>query len=497
MVSPLVPFYNREKERRVLRDIVHSPRSELIIIYGRRGVGKSALLEHTLAETGIPYIFYRATRRTLPLQLAALTDAVREAYPKAFIAQPFASVSVFLEFLIHRAEEQKSGGDAAPVVAVIDELPYLADVEPGLLTTLQHWWDAHKRRRNLKVFLAGSYVAFMERQVLDARAPLYNRRTGAIRLEAMDYAEATFFFPNYSPQEKMEVYAILGGMPSYLEQFDPTRPIEANVKATILRQNTYLAEEPDWLLLEDLRRDVTYGSILRAVATGQRKPSDIARAIGKQSAQDVAPALAMLQELGLLVREVPITERRQPRSRNSLYFIADHYMDFWYRYVDPSRSLVTRGLGARIWERTIKPTLGEYVSRPTFERACRQYLWRALAAEALPEELSFTAMGSWWGAGDQEIDVVATDEKERVVLVGSCKWTKGAMDVREYAALQQAVQQAGADLLLNRKQDSGEADDLWLALFSQAGFTPRLQEIAKVQEPRRLLLVDLKTMYAL
>src|SRR5207237_1192865 len=133
--------------------------------------------------------------------------------------------------------------------------------DPGLLTVIQHWWDANKRRPNLKVFIAGSSMALMERQVLDVSAPLYNRRTAAMRVEPMDYADAALFFQSYTPRQKMEAYAILGGMPSYLEQFDPARSIEANVLATALRRNTYLSEEPDWLLLEDLRRDVTYGSI--------------------------------------------------------------------------------------------------------------------------------------------------------------------------------------------------------------------------------------------
>jgi AAA+ ATPase superfamily predicted ATPase len=246
---------------------------------------------------------------------------VREAYPGSFLGQPFASVSVFLDFLAHLAGERATADHPEPVAVVLDEIPYLADADPGLLTVLQHWWDANKRRPNLKVFIAGSYVSFMERQVLDASAPLYNRRTAAMRLEPMDYADAALFFSGYSPWEKMETYAILGGMPSSLEQFDPARGIEENVLVTALRRNTYLSEEPDWLLLEDLRRDVTYGSILRAVASGERRPSDIARAIGKESAQSVAPQLETLRDLGLLAREVPITEKRRARSRNSLYFL--------------------------------------------------------------------------------------------------------------------------------------------------------------------------------
>jgi len=483
-------FYDRTQERSVLGSVLSSARSEMIIVYGRRGVGKSALLEQALREAGLPYIFYRATRRTLPLQMGALTEAVREAHPEAFLGQPFASVSVFLEFLVHQAAEREASGDLMPVVVVIDELPYLADVDAGLLTALQHWWDANKRRPNLKIFLAGSYVAFMERQVLDSTAPLYNRRTGALKLEPMDYADAGLFFPTYTAREKMEAYAILGGMPSYLEQFDPRLGIAENLMATVLRRNTYLSEEPNWLLLEDLRRDVTYGSILRAVAQGDRRPSEIAKTIGKGAAQDVAPQLTTLQEMGLLVREVPITERGQARSRNSLYFLADNYLDFWYRYVDPSRSLIVRGLGARLWEQTIAPSLSQYVSRPAFERACRQFLWRVLASASPPEAVSplaglgFTEVGTWWGAGDREIDVMATDARGRVVLAGSCKWTEAPVDVREYAALQHDLTLAALD-----------GADPTLVLFSRSGFTERLTKIAAAQEPKRLVLVELETMY--
>jgi len=192
----------------------------------------------------------------------------------------------------------------------------------------------------------------------------------------------------------MEVYAILGGMPSYLEQFDPALSIQENVQRTILRRNTYLSEEPDWLLLEDLRKDTVYGSILQAIARGERKPSDIARAIGKNSGQDIAPALETLRDLGLVAREVPITEARQSRSRNSLYWVADSYLEFLHRFVDPSRSLIARGLGERLWNQTIAPNLARFVSRPAFERACRQFLCRAFAAGILPPDLVFTDVGT-------------------------------------------------------------------------------------------------------
>jgi AAA+ ATPase superfamily predicted ATPase len=489
-----LPFFNRTQEQHVLRQAIASSHSELLILYGRRGVGKSSLLERSLADTTGSYVFYRATRRTLHLQMEALTDAVRQAFPQAFVPQTFHDFSIFLDFLSHHAAASDGNG-TSPVVVVINELPYLAEVDPGLITVLQHWWDANKYRSNLKVFLAGSYVSFMERQVLDANAPLYNRRTGAMKLQPMDYAEAALFFPNCSPQTQMELYGILGGMPSYLEQFNSNLSVEENVKRTILRRNTYLSEEPDWLLLEDLRKDTLYGSILQAVAKGERKPSDIARAIGKNSAQDIAPALDTLRDLGLVLREVPVTEARNSRSRNSLYWVADSYLDFWYRFVDPSRSLIARGLGSRLWEQQIQPGLQAFLSRPTFERACRQFLWRALATDALPPEMRITEIGTWWGAGEKEIDVVALDADGAVLLAGSCKWTNAQMDVAEYAALLADVRATAQYLNLDANA-IGTPDGPWLALFSRSGFTSRLLELSTLQQPHRLLLFSLNDLYS-
>lgn len=476
------PFLNRWRELRLIDDTLRSPQAELVILYGRRGVGKSALVQHALAQQEEDYraIYYRATRRTLPLQLAALRDAVAQAYPEAYIPPAFLTIESFLQYLAHLAQEQ-----TRPVILVIDELPYLVEADPSLLSVLQHWWDEHKTNARLKIFLLGSTLAFMERQVLDVGAPLYHRRTRSLKLEPMDYAEAGLFLPNYTPQQKMETYAILGGMPLYLEQFDPNRDIEQNVVTTILQSHTFLAEEPEWLLLEEFRRDMLYSSILRAVAIGHRRPSDIANAIGKQSAQDITVALDKLQQLGLVVREVPVTERLLPRSRRSLYYLADEYLHFWYRFVDPYSSLVARGLGSQIWSHQIAPNLAHFVSRPAFERACRQYVWRAIETGKL--FLPVAAIGSWWGAEGREIDVIAVDAQNRTILAGSCKWTAEPMDVSDYIALQRDIAFAKAEL--------HPVEELTLTLFSRSGFTPRLQQMASALGGK-LLLVDVERMYA-
>jgi hypothetical protein len=416
------------------------------------------------------------------LQLESLTATVKEAFPDEYLGGGLSSLDEFLDFLAELASRREKKKNKEPVIAILDELPYLVDVDQGLLTTLQHWWDDNKRRPNLKLFLSGSHISFMEKEVLDAAAPLYNRRTGAMRLEALDYFDAALFFPKYSLVDKVTVYSILGGMPSYLEQFDPDDSVETNVKEQCLRERTYLSEEPEWLLLEDLRKDIMHGSILRAIANGARKPSDISRAIGKASAQDIAPHLTTLQDLGLVVREVPITEKINARSRSSLYIIADQYLDFWYRYIDPSRSLVARQMGAQLWNKVITPSLDHYISKPTFETMARQFLWRALTLGKIPEGLEFVDVGSWWGEGNVEIDVVAIDSKKKVSAVGSCKWTKNKVDIADYNALQTATHKVG-----------WATDNLWFFLFSKSGFTTRLEAIAS--QNIKVVLVSLNEMY--
>lgn len=321
----------------------------------------------------------------------------------------------------------------------------------------------------------------MEEQTLSERGPLHNRRTGQIRLEPLGYADAALFYPNYDPPQRIAAYAVWGGMPSYLEEVDPARDLWDNVRDAILRPGARLADEPTWLRFADLRNDVLYASILRAIALGQARPGRIARAIGKARADDVAFQLERLCDLRLVRRVVPIHEARQPRSRQALYLLADHYVAFWYRFVDRLRHL----LGMRRYEEAlerIQEDFDSYVSQRAFEDVCRQFLWRALAAGRLPRGLQFDAVGSWWVAKEDvqdEIDIVAMDGP-RTVLVGECKWSRQPMGRRELEGLGVALRRAAGDLR--------PVDRPWRALFSRSGFGDELVAMAQAGEERILLL---------
>lgn len=476
-------FHNRAHELEDVRQALRSRRSELIIVYGRRGAGKSALLAEALQ--GQTHLFYQATTRALPQQMEDLTTALQAFAPEAMLLGVLPSFEAFLGVLTRIARARRD----SPIIIVIDELPYLAQADPAVPSVMQRWWDETRTEglTNLKVFLLGSMVSWMEEHTLSERGPLHNRRTGQIKLDPLGYAESALFYPAYTPVDRIAAYAIWGGLPSYICEIDPECGVWENVRDAVLPPAARLADEPSWLRFTDLRSDIVYSSILRAIALGQHQPSKIATAVGKNSGSDVMYHLEQLCDLRLVERVVPLHERHRQRSRNSLYRLADHYVAFWYRYVDRLRHL----LGMRHYDealRQIQADFDKYVSEHAFEDICRQFVWVACGAGRLPSQLSFDSLGSWWTAREDamdELDVVATDGG-RAVLIGECKWSVQKVDRRDLEGLQAALRKAYDDLK--------PVDRPWRALFSKSGFTNDLIELA-ANPAERILLFSPEDLY--
>lgn len=456
----------------------------MVVVYGRRGVGKSALLAEALR--GSRHFFYQASTRMLPQQLEDLTEAVRAFATQDFVVGVLPSIDSALDAIAQIAARMAP----EPAVVVFDELPYLALAEPAISSVLQRWWDRVRQQgpANLKVFLLGSLMSWMEEQTLSVRGPLHNRRTGQIRVEPLGYADSALFYPGYEPVDRVAAYAVWGGMPTYLSEIDPQSDLWSNVRESILVRSGRLAEEPVWLRFADLRSDAVYESILRAVATGSRRPGKIAVAIGRDKADEVMYHLDRLCDLHLLERVVPIHERRTVRSKNSLYRLADHYVAFWYRFVDRLRHLLAMGLYDQAVE-AIRRSFDHYVSEQAFEDLCRQYLWRAYATGRLPPDLTFDDIGAWWKSqnGDMDqIDLVATKD-DKAVLVGECKWSSQPCGSRELEGLRAALRRAAEDL--------APVDRPWRALFSRSGFTSDIVALA-ADPAERLLLASPAELYA-
>lgn len=481
-------FHDREREQDEVRRLIRSPRAELVIVYGRRGVGKSRLLEEAVA--GRPHLRYVATERVLPLQLDDMARALNDFAPET-VTGSLRSVDAFLDAITRLAKAARR----RPFVGVIDEVPYLARVDAGLLTALQKWWNERKREgaTNVKLFLAGSHVSWMEREALSETAPLYSVRTANLRVDPLSYRDASRFYPRFPVIDRIRAWSVWGGMPAYLEQIEPHRSFWSNLERTTLMPSARLFVEPDWLRYTDLRADLLYSSIVRVVAQGERRPSKIATAVCRNSANEILAHLERLRESGVIARVTPLTAAGEGARQAARYVVADPFLSYWYRFVDPHRSALEIG-ARRSLLRSMRTDpdhgLDKHVSEQAFEEVCRRFLLDALVRRRLPRALHFSRVGAWWSTREteeqDEADVVAFADG-RLVAIGECKWSASPADERDLAGIEKILRVAAGQLR--------PSSSVYRMVFSRTGFTAALRRRAD-RPNERLLLFDPTDLYA-
>ncbi len=343
---PQDAFIGRERELAVLREFADSGRPELFVLHGRRRVGKTELLQQLCRGRRAVYFLAAQTRDRDNLR--AFRQVLEEALGDPLLASvEFPDWTGALTVAAERA-----GGER--LIVVLDEFPYLCEANRGLPSLLQRFWDQRGKRSSLMLVLCGSQVSFMEREVLAERSPLFGRRTGQRQLEPLAPGEALRFFPSWPLEKAALAYGILGGMPAYLGRFEERLSIEENLLREVLRPEGYLFDEVHYLLHTELTNPSTYNSILAAVACGAERVGDIALAVGVDS-PTANKYLHVLRELHLVEREIPLTDPDPLRSRRGLYRIADRFVAFHFRHVQPHLSLIEAGRGARVLEEFIQP----------------------------------------------------------------------------------------------------------------------------------------------
>jgi len=338
-------FIGRDRELTFLDELFDSGRSEFFVLYGRRRVGKTELLQRFCQ--GRKSVYFLAAQVRPKDNLRAFRDAVRDG-----LGDPVVETIEFPDWPAALGYVAAGAGDERRVV-VLDEFPYLCEADKGLPSQLQRFWDTIGKRSNLMLVLCGSQVSFMEKQVLDEGSPLFGRRTAQRRLEPLRPPEALPFFPGWSLDDRVLAYSILGGMPAYLRRFDDRKSLAENLAAEVLRPEGYLFDEVQFLLSSELVNPATYNSILAAIAAGEQKVGDIALRVGVDS-PTANKYLHVLRELRLVEREVPLTADPL-RSRRGVYRITDRFVSFHFRHLQPHRGLVTAGRGARVFEEFIEP----------------------------------------------------------------------------------------------------------------------------------------------
>ncbi len=413
-------FLDRRREMDVLRRRHESPRAECLVLYGRRRVGKSELADRFVEETG--GIRLLAREQSEKLQLEAFSGELAAFFEDEVLeAQPFTSWDAFFAYVARKAENRR-------LVLCLDEFPYLVSANRSLPSILQDHWDRRLSRGRLFLILCGSSIGMME-GLLGAKSPLYGRRTGQIRLRPLPFS-GVLEWTGGDLEKAVEVQAVFGSTPACLLEHDPRRGILQNIRNAFLREDALLFRDVEFLLRQELRELRNHFSILSAIARGRTRLSEIVNDTGLDRGV-VTRYLAILSDLHLVEREVPVTERKPDRSRKGLYRLSDDYFRFWFRFVHPSIQRVERGRVDEIVEGRIGPALSGFIG-PVFERVVREAVESLGEAGTLPFRPE--RIGRWWDRRE-EIDVVALGEGGGRILFGEVKWSRGVDASRLLRAL--------------------------------------------------------------
>ena len=460
-------FLCREQELSTLNKRYQKNTFECMIIYGRRRVGKTSIINEFCKDK--PTIFFSALNASAQENLEALSQAIHSySNPSAVNAPIYPNLDSALNAITELAKKER-------LIFVIDEYPYLAKADASISSRLQHLIDHVWEKGNLFLILCGSSMSFMENQVLGYESPLYGRRTGQMKIQALTYKEMTAFNPQLTPEQQALVYGITGGIPHYINKLNVQDNIDEALLENLFNTSSYLYEEPENLLKQELREPAVYNSIITAIAGGASRPNEISTKVGIESAI-CAKYLKVLLELGILTKTTPITEKF---GKKTIYRIEDNFFRFWYRFVPQNISAISSGRFPKIYEQAVKKHIPTYMGL-VFEKMCRDYLLRY--ETFYPILLS--EIGEWWGSDaktkkEVQIDIVGTSAENDEYIIGSCKFKNEKIGVDEL------------ELLQDYAKIFGKGKKYHYYIFSKSGFTSTLEERAHNDEVKLIKLEDM------
>lgn len=462
-------FVNRTDELAALQRRWDSGEAQIFVLWGRRRVGKTLLLLEFARDKR--HLYFEATSGTRADQLLDFGDRLAEATGRAALSVP----------------DWRTGLDAVadwardgPVLLVLDEFQFIARENGDVGSLINVWWREVGSDLPIFLVLSGSEVGFFEREVVNYSATTYGRRAGQRRLRPFRAREISLFVPSWSAEDRVAAYAVFGHMPYYLAQIREESSLAQNILDVVLRPDGLLHEEARLLLDQELPDASAYFSVLRAIAAGQTRVSEIVNRTGMRGGSSrVSQMLEVLANLWLVERQFPVTVTNPERSKQSFYRITDPYLRFWFRFVLPAQGRLADDEGAeRHLDRRVLPALDEFVSAPAFEEICQDWL---------SGEIDAASVGWWWGRVretrgkdlrdvERELDVVAVDDDARVTAVGSCKWTSGVMPFSE----KRKLDALGAHL-------AGGGPQPTQFFFSRSGFADELLRAASETDQVRLV----------
>lgn len=465
-------FIGREAELKFLNDKYSNAGGQLIVLYGRRRVGKTETLREFCK--GKPHVFFSCTQTTDPVQLRNFSSRMlKENIPAKNYITEFADWEKAF-----RAVLDLPYGDQKKLL-VIDEFPYMCRGNKSIPSILQNLWDAELRNSNVMIILCGSAMSFIEKELLAEKNPLYGRATGIYKMKEMGFYDAAKFFPDYSARDKVLTYAVLGGIPHYLRQWNPKLSVDENIKRNILTKGCILYSEVDFLLHQELRETPIYNSIIEAVALGNTKLNDISQKSLVEDTSKTSVYLKNLIELGIVDREFSVDAKTKEKanSNRGIYRLTDNFFRFWYAFGFANFSQLEDGDVDGVYEYVVEPALHEFASF-AFEDVCREFVREMQKKNELP--FRYSKMGRWFGkttvrdektanglrTADTEIDLLAVDRNAKQYLVGECKFKGTPFSYAEYLDT------------MAKLTPLKETAKFYYALFSESGFDKRIADCA-------------------
>lgn len=451
-------FVNREEELSRLRELYESKQAELAVIYGRRRLGKTELVKQSVKDRE-DAVLYQARQKTSSLQLQQFIERASEHYPGV------EKIREDWEYVLKYLAEQDG-------VVVLDEFPYLVEQDGSLPSVLQAMFDHELDDSSATFVLVGSSISMMEEAALLGNSPLYGRSSLKFDIRQLPFGAASEFFGDaYSPEQKVVLWGVFGGVPYYLEELSPDVSVGENIQETVLSRHGSLHDEPDYVLRMELKEPTRYFSIMEAIAGGDTSRNGIANATGIDYNQ-LSKYLNRLSRLRLVDQDVPVTEQKE-RSKRSRYRIRDSLFRFWFNFVYGNEDRYDE-LGGTAYGDVVEPEMSDFVSR-SFEDLCQS------ALRTLYPDYTVTDVGGWWYR-EHEIDVVGLTN-DGTVIAGECKFRETPVGYDSFSKLQDHLDE------LRWTPQNGERQEKY-ALFSRSGFERSIEEAVKKRDDLRLFTVD-------
>jgi hypothetical protein len=458
-------FVDRIDEIKFLEKEYKRKTSSFIVLYGRRRVGKTRLIKEFIKNKDS--VYFLATEESEAENIKTFQNILYSKYKIPLLDNNKLLSWNDLFYIISTLKLEKK------LIIVIDEFQYLLKSNKGFSSILQKSWDEYLKDKSIMLIISGSALSMIKREVLSYSSPLYGRRTSQMNLKPIKFKYFKEFFENKNI-DLIKLYSLTGGIPKYVEILESKENIYDTIKENFLNVNSYLFEEPYFLLEKELKDIGSYFSIIKAIANGNNKLSKISTSLGiKQTS--LSYYLNNLIELDILEREVPILEKNPQTSKKGIYKIKDNFLNFWFKFIYPYKSYIEIGNIDFVMNIIKKSFIERHVSF-IYEDISKEKLIDLNLNDKLPVKLS--KIGRWWDK-NLEIDIVGVDRENKPILFGECKYTKKPVDLDVYYALVEKSKK----LLKDNNQNN-----LYFAFFSYNGYTKNF--IDKVKKEKNILIFE-------